>query len=250
MRNRFRAVSTCLVLLGLASSSFAAETDQPPAPLQWGAGLKILVVGGGSSHDFKKWFDTADVAILNSMGSVSVNYTESSAVTAKELPKVDVLVSSTNQKGFDTPDLREALMKFADSGKGIVLLHPGVWYNWNAWPEYNKLLVGGGARGHTGLGEFEVKVLKDHPVTKGVAASFKVTDELYWSTPDPSGAAIEVLAQTSPAPGKNKEYPSVWLVSHPQARIVCIALGHDGRVHDLPEYKTLLTNSVNWVARK
>jgi hypothetical protein len=31
---------------------------------------------------------------------------------------------------------------------------------------------------------------------------------------------------------------------------VCIALGHDGRVHDLAEYKKLLANAVNWVSEK
>ncbi len=233
----------------LGGDSAPAAPHEPPAPLKWEPGTRILVVGGGSSHDFKRWFDTADVATLRAMGGVSVNYTENPEVAARELPKVDVLVSSTNRKGFDTPEFREALMALVDSGKGLVLLHPGVWYNW-PWPEYNKMLAGGGARGHDRLGEFEVKILKEHPVTKGVASSFKVTDELYLVTPDPAGAAIVVLASTSAALTTKKEHPSVWVVSHPKARIVCIALGHDGRVHDLPEYKTLLTNAVNWVGGK
>ena len=204
-------------------------------------------MGGGSSHDFKKWYAEADVATLNAVGKLCVNYTEDSAVVTKELENVDVLVSSTNQKGFDTPELRQALMKFADAGKGLVLVHPAVWYNW-PWPEYNQVLVGGGSRGHDRLGEFEVTILKAHPVTKGVTEKFKATDELYLSNPDPAGTPIEVLAQTSASITTHKEHPSVWIVKHPKARIVCIALGHDGRVHDLPEYKTLLSNAVNWCA--
>ena len=149
---------------------------EPPAPLVWGAGRRILVVGGGSSHDFKKWFDAADTATLRAIGGVSVNYTESAEVTARELPKADVVVLSTNQRGFDSPELRAALMEFVNAGKGLVLLHPGVWYNWN-WKEYNAQLVGGGARGHDRLGEFEVRILKEHPVTHGLTANFKVTDE-------------------------------------------------------------------------
>jgi hypothetical protein len=37
-------------------------------------------------------------------------------------------------------------------------------------------------------------------------------------------------------------------VKHPRARIVAIAPGHDGRVHELPEFKLLLGNSVAWAA--
>jgi len=47
-----------------------------------------------------------------------------------------------------------------------------------------------------------------------------------------------------------KTFPSVWIVKHPHCRIVCIALGHDGRVHDLPAYKKLLVNAVNWVSER
>jgi hypothetical protein len=37
-------------------------------------------------------------------------------------------------------------------------------------------------------------------------------------------------------------------MKHPAAHIVAIALGHDGRVHELPEFKQLLINSVAWSA--
>jgi type 1 glutamine amidotransferase len=219
-------------------------------PLIWEAGTKVLVVGGGSSHDFQRWFNTADVATLRAAGNMSVNYTESSATTAKALEDADVVISSTNQRGFDTPELRAALMKFADAGKGIVLLHPAVWYNWPSWPEYNRALVGGGSRGHDAIHEFDVNVVKEHPVTLGLPKSFKATDELYHVNVDTNGNSIEVLAQTSVANNTRREHPSIWLVNHPKARVVAIALGHDGRVHDLPDYKRLLVNAVNWAARK
>jgi type 1 glutamine amidotransferase len=215
--------------------------------LKWGEGTKVLLVGGGSSHDFQKWFDRADGATLSAAGKYSVYYTESSATASKALAEADVLVLSTNQKDFDTPELRSALMTFADSGKGIVLLHPAVWYNW-PWPEYNARLVGGGSRAHEPIGEFAISVLKQHPVTRGLPPRFMVTDELYHVAFDPNGAATEVLAQTSLAKGTQQTYPSVWIVKHPRARIVAIAPGHDGRVHELPEFKLLLGNSVAWAA--
>ena len=47
-----------------------------------------------------------------------------------------------------------------------------------------------------------------------------------------------------------KPHPSVFLVKHPKARIVGIALGHDALAHDLPEFKTLLNNAAKWTAGK
>ena len=247
------AMLWCFVFSLHAAESIADSTANTPAatniasPLEWDSGTKVLLVGGGSSHDFQKWFDEADGATLRAAGKFSVNYTESSVTATKAMAEADVLVSSTNQKDFDTPEFRAALMTFADSGKGIVLLHPAVWYNW-PWPEYNARLVGGGARTHEPIGEFAVNVLKEHPVTRGLPPTFKVTDELYQVTLDPGGAATEVLAQTSLAEGTQQTYPSIWIVRHPAARIVAIAPGHDGRVHELPEFKRLLVNSVAWAA--
>lgn len=240
----------CFALSLRADDSNAVSMVSVPAvtnvaaPLKWDDGTRVLLVGGGSSHDFHQWFDEVDGATLRATGKFSVNYTESAATAAKALAEADVLVLSTNQKDFDTPEFRAALMKFAGASKGIVLLHPAVWYNW-PWPEYNERLVGGGSRAHEPIGEFTVNVVKEHPVTFGLPSRFMVTDELYHVALD-ADAATEVLAQTSLAKGTQQTYPSVWIVKHPTARIVAIALGHDGRVHELSEFKRLLVNSVAW----
>ncbi|WP_075089066.1 hypothetical protein [Verrucomicrobium spinosum] len=55
------------------------EDEMPaPIPIQWEDGkIKVLIVAGGSSHDFKKWFEEYDSQFLKSAG-FSVNYTENS----------------------------------------------------------------------------------------------------------------------------------------------------------------------------
>ncbi len=117
------------------------------------------------------------------------------------------------------------------------------------------MIVGGGARGHDRIATFSVVAVKaDHPVMKGVPASFEVEDELYDVNAEPEKvpagtSAIEVLAETSPSVRYKKPHPSVWIASHPTAKIVGIALGHDERVHDLAVFKTLLTNAVRWTMR-
>jgi uncharacterized protein len=224
-------------------------------PIVWAAGKsKVLIVGGGSSHNFGLFFGTTDRATLEAAG-FSVNYTEDRDQAAAEIGKADVAVISVNRQFFDTPEYRKALFDFAAAGKGLVMLHPGTWYGYAQWPELNAAIVGGGARGHDRIAKFSVNAVKaDHPVMKGVPASFEVEDELYYVNAEadkvpPGTAAIEVLAATSPSVRYKQPHPSVWITRHVTARVIGIALGHDERVHDLPAFKTLLVNAVRWAAR-
>ncbi|MEO8483777.1 MAG: ThuA domain-containing protein [Acidobacteriota bacterium] len=224
-------------------------------PIVWAAGkTKVLLVGGGSSHDFTTFFNSTDSATLAAAG-FSVNYTEDRDQTVTALPAADVAVLSVNRRFFDSPEYRKALFDFAAAGKGIVLVHAGAWYMYPQWPELNALIVGGGAKAHDRLGPYTVKTIKgDHPVMKGVPASFDVEDELYHVNPDPAQvppgtASIEVLAETSPSVRYMKPHPAIWITQHPTARIVAITIGHDARTHDLPAFKTLLVNAVKWTGK-
>jgi uncharacterized protein len=224
-------------------------------PIVWAPGkTKVLIIGGGSSHNFGQFFGATDGATLSAAG-FSVNYTEDRDQAAQEIGKADVAVISVNRQFFDTPAYRKALFDFAAAGKGIVMLHPGTWYGFPGWPELNAAIVGGGARGHDRIARFSVNALKaDHPIMKGVPASFEVEDELYYLNAEPEKvpqgtAAIEVLAETSPSQKFKAPHPAVWTTKHPTARVVGITLGHDQRVHDLEPFKTLLVNAVRWAGR-
>jgi uncharacterized protein len=225
-------------------------------PIVWAPGKrKVLIIGGGSSHNFGKFFGETDGATLSAAG-FSVNYTEDRDQAAAEIKNADVAVVSVNRQFFDTPEYRKALFDFAAAGKGLVMLHPGTWYGFPNWPELNATIVGGGARGHDRIAKFSVNVVKPaHPIMKGVPASFEVEDELYYLNAEPDKiaagtASIEVLAETSPSVRFKQPHPSVWTTAHPKARIVGIALGHDERTHDLPAFKTLLVNAVTWAASR
>ena len=210
----------------------------------------MLLIGGGSSHDFQRFFNLADVAMLKATGKFSVNYTESPLDFVDHAKAVDVLVLSVNTPAFTTPAARKALFDHVAAGRGVVLLHAGLWYNFKDWPEYNRELAGGGTRGHDKLGEYEVKATGTaHPIMKGVPASFRITDELYYFQPDESGTPIEVLA-TATSTLKPGTYPQVFVVKHPKARIAGLTLGHDARAHDLPEFRTLMVNAIEWVKKQ
>ena len=94
-------------------------------PITWAAGkTKVLIVAGGSSHDFGRHFGGTDVATLRAAG-FDVHYTEDWDQAAAELRNADVAVISVNRQHFDTPEWRSAVMEAAKAGKGLVMMHPG-----------------------------------------------------------------------------------------------------------------------------
>ncbi len=223
----------------------------PASPVHWEAGkTRVLVIGGGSSHDFSRFFGDTDVATLRAAG-FTVHYTEDRDQAAAELKNAEVAVISVNRNFFDTIAYRKALFEFASAGKGILMLHSGTWYGYAGWPELNAQIVGGGARGHDKIHPFEVRTIREHAILSEVPARFTVEDELYYMNAEapPNGTAkITVLTETSPSDRYQVAHPSVWITDHPSARIVGIALGHDARTHDLDAFKKLLSNAVKWAS--
>jgi type 1 glutamine amidotransferase len=212
--------------------------------------IRVLMVGGGASHDFDRWYKQADAATLRREGFAAVTYTSNTDSIAEYLAAgADVLYLVTNQDIKDPQD-RQAIQDFVDAGKGLVIGHAGMWYNWRDWPDYNRQIAGGGSRGHDRYGAYEVTVSNgQHPVMKGVESKFTIKDERYYYIPDPAGPGVDILASSS-VTGSDKIFPSVFVVQHPKARIVGLALGHDGESHDIANYQHMLRNAVAWVNRR
>jgi len=223
---------------------FTDAVPQPPATRP-ASGPRVLLVGGGSSHNFVKFFGESDKATL-APGVGWVDFTQNANGVASILDRVDVLVWSANQP--ISSETRVALINYVNSGKGLIAYHPGTWYAWPNFPQWNKEVVGGGARGHDRLGEFEVAVVNaTHPIMAGVPAKFAITDELYNFIPGEQASPIEVLA-TATSPTSGKTFPQVFVVKHLKSRIVGLTLGHDERAHDLPAFQSILRQAVAWAA--
>lgn len=220
------------------------STPASPAKSQ----AHVVIVGGGGAHDFEKNYREADATTLIRSG-VSVQYTDSFKDLAARFAGANTVIQASNQTAPDAAT-RRGLMDFIARGGGFIAVHAGTWYNWAGWPEYNRLLIGGGTRDHDKPGRFDVTVVAPkHPVMSGVPAHFEIEDELYHQELASDGPPTEVLA-TAYSPITGKSYPSVWIVNGQQGRIVCIALGHDERAHGAPAYQTILKNAVEWTANR
>lgn len=242
-RSNLKIIASLLLLLAMVANNVLAEVNPGKKKT-----IRVLLVGGGASHDFDRWYKQEDVQTLQKGGLATVEYTSDPSTILSKLKDIDVLYLSNNQPIADDAT-RKAIFAFVDAGKGLVLAHPALWYNWADWPEYNQKLVGGGSKGHDKYGPFEVTITQKHPVTKGVSATFKLDDELYYFKPDAAGTPIEVLA-TAKAETSDKVFPSIFIVKYPKGRIVGIALGHDAKSHTIEPYQTLLRNAVQWAAGK
>ena len=63
--------------------------------------IKVLMLGGDKSHDFKLCYDVLDRKILEDAGIAKVTYTEDIAVCTKELANTDVFMACGNIKYDD-----------------------------------------------------------------------------------------------------------------------------------------------------
>ena len=228
------------VIIVNAPGTFLSENKDAP---------KIAMMsGGGSSHNFVKVFGKMDGKVLSAKGKNSVVYTENPKELEQIILDAQALHISNNKPIGEST--RIAIFDKVNKGMSMLICHPSTWYNWEDWPEYNKQLVGGGSRSHEKLQEFEVRITKpDHPIMKGVPSKFRIFDELYRWEKDPEGTPIEVLA-IGRSLETGEEFPVVWVVKHPIAKIVGNTLGHDERAHKIEPYKRLLKNSSQWVLKK
>jgi type 1 glutamine amidotransferase len=229
------------VLLAAQFSVFLGAQSKPQ--------VHVLILGGGTSHDFVQNYEQIDARTLTAAGN-SVRYVETFVDMRENLKWAGVLIQTSNQSPDPDQDARRAIMDFVAAGGGLIVAHAGVWYNWASWAEYNRALIGGGTHGHDELGEFAVKVVaRRHPILDGVPDQFRIVDELYHEEIDPAGSPVEVLA-TATSPRSGKVFPSVWVVKQGQGKIVCLALGHDKLAHDNPAYMRILENATDWAAGK
>jgi putative membrane-bound dehydrogenase-like protein len=213
--------------------------------------LRVLFAGAGSSHNFPAFFLGTDALTAKAAG-YDIAATPNLKETLALLRESDLFVFSGNHGQFGTPEFQKAIRDFAAAGKGIVLLHAATWYNWPLETNYNDEFVCGGSRNH-GHSDFTFTVTKpEHPIMKGVPATFVINDESYnIELTRPEGAEVlGTIPRQTPKEGLSNILPSVWTVKYPGARVVCIALGHDAKSHDHPAYKQLLLNSLMWVSQK
>src|SRR5262249_6882409 len=145
-----------------------------------------------------------------------------------------------------------------DHGIGLVVLHHAL-VAYQDWPEYERI-VGGkyltseetssdkvvpSSNYHEGLEVPIVIAATNHPITAGIQ-DFTIHDEIYTGVrvqPD----VTPVLITTHQL---NLDRPMGWYRQQGKSRVVYLQLGHGPEVYANPNFRSLLANSIRWVARR
>ena len=233
-----------------------------PLPAQTPPKIRVLILTGVSNHD---WRATTPLLreILERTGKFDVHVNEEvRGNTLQTFSPYDVLLLNYNDWKNSGPwwdeGARQALLDFVRNGKGLVSYHASNNAFWG-WQEFDKL-VGGTWRetaGHAPYHAYTVSIVdRDHPITKGMPASFAETDELYHRLSlQPN---IHILAAAFDDPnnchkpgegcGTGKDEPLIWTLPYGAGRVFQTALGHDVKAMQSPGFILTLQRGTEWAA--
>jgi type 1 glutamine amidotransferase len=241
-----------------------------PSLVRARSALRALILTGRNNHD---WRSTTPFLkkILTSAGRFEVSVLEDpSRLTAADLASVDVIVLDYNGPRWGRT-AEAAVAGFVRSGEGLVVVH-GASYAFGEmeilgdkhqrtgqfeppWTEYGEMTgvtwtAGPPRSGHGKRHEFRVEITdREHPITRGLAESFTIDDELYHHLVFKPG--IHVLARAYDAPeigGTGKREPILWTVRFGQGRVFHTTLGHDTKAMSAPGFAVTFARGAEWAA--
>jgi len=178
--------------------------------------------------------------------------------------------------------LERNIGELLERGIGLVFLHHAI-AAWPAWPEYAEIVGGrflylpgvlrGTRRQDSGYRHgvtHDVRVVADHPVTRGIPSSFSITDELYlYEVFDDSVvpllrsghsfvrdnfySAAKVVREGKMFSNEGWQHSNGsdligWAKHYRNSPIVYLQCGDDGTAYANPHYRTLISNAIDWVS--
>lgn len=270
------AIFSFATLLGLASSPGRTPFGptlglaQDSIPFFQPGKIRVLILSGRNNHDWRSTTPFLRKTLVDS-GRFDVRVEEEpTGITAATLAAYDVLV--VDYAGPRWGEVTEqAVENFVKQGKGLVGLH-GANYTFTGmevladnhkssglkqppWSEYLQMIGGWWTLGppksaHAPRHCFTVKFVdREHPITRGLAESFRTSDELYNNVRMLPTTLILATAFDDPANGgTGKDEPLMWTVNYGQGRVFYSALGHDVSAQQEGGYVSTLTRGVEWAA--
>lgn len=166
---------------------------------------------------------------------------------------------------------KENFLRLLDNGKPMVFLHHAI-AAWPTWPEFAEIL---GGRFHFLPGELNGKVYpgsgyrfrtpqtvtvvdQEHPVTKGLGASFSILDEAYLMPVDEDNV-VPLLRSDFTFNADNFRMGGVNFKHHPEGSnllgwtkmarnspIVYLQFGHDHKSYKNNAFQHLIVNAIKW----
>ena len=250
--SRLTVVAVSLVALATGTEAHRSAR-QPASPAT--RPIRALYVTGGGFHEFVKQEGIVPPAISRQANVAwTVDHTAGTSTdvlidrhkdTAWTKDFDVVLYNMSFSHVVDVPWIERLAAAHRDSGVGAVILHGAVHSyrrsTTRAWGE----LMGAFSLRHDSQRPLTVEtVAKDHPIMRGVPASWvTIPEELYelervWPTMVP-------LAQAYSQESK-KTYPLMWTNTHGKAKVFVTSLGHNTPMMADPVYLGVVSRALLW----
>lgn len=245
MRKRPSLWLSLLLWFGLLYPAAATQNASWKAKPKNADAVRTLVVTGGHDHDADFYTVFADDRIRAVVDPHPASFRGDIRKRADVLVLYDYVREPLEEKR------RQNLLAFAESGKGIVILHHAICSHTD-WPAWYETIVGGRWLFEPAHGmpittyqhgeEMDIKIAGEHPITRGLK-DFRIQDETYkglWISPK-----VKPLLTTE-HPRSDKTV--AWVSPYEKSRVVYIQLGHDRQANLNPNYQTLVWQAILWAA--
>lgn len=161
------------------------------------------------------------------------------------------------------PEAAKAFEKYIEEGHGgwIGFHHAtllGEFDGYSMWPWFSNFM--GGIRWKNYIPTFATGTVKveapQHPVMRGVPATFAVKDEEWYTWDKSSRGHVRVLAsvdENSYSPQstiKMGDHPVIWSNEHMKARNVYIFMGHHPDLFDNGAFTMIFHNAILWASQR
>ena len=248
-RRDFLASAAALATAAASKATFAA-TPAAPLRVQYTTGSHTVPIQQYAMFDDYRFRDLDTWILPHPHPFDTIN-------GAPGRPGPDVVVLGDYVTGNWPETDRPPLLKFLESGKGLVVLHHAVGDNQD-WPYWFQEVLGGGlvqtvesqkwTGHHSGLRQFprqHITPVGDHPISRNIQPFLLPRDELFtdmWFSPK----AVPLLRSDDKNLSDNGTI--AWLGVHPKARVVCFQAGHTDWVNQDPTYRKIVHNMILWAA--
>ncbi len=216
--------------------------------------LRLLIVHGGHEFETNQFFQ-----VFREMPGVTFTTVQHPAAQAwfnsDRAREYDVLVFYDMWQQI-SDEAKADLVNLIKGGKPLLALHHCLG-SFQKWDEYANII---GGRYHlekwTQQGvekpgstyqhdvDFKIQIADSgHPVTRGLR-DFAIHDEVYGGFEVKPGVHV-LLTTDEPKNGRDLG----WAKTYGAARVVYLQLGHDHRAYENPNYRQLVTQALQWVAK-
>src|ERR1700761_9058261 len=227
--------------------------------------FKVLALyeNGGHHIEYSKvarvWLDK-----LAADSNFSIDYIQNTdSINEKFLSRYQLFIQLDYAPYAWKPEAMAAFIKYIEEGRGgWIGFHHGTllgeFDGYPMWDWFSKFM--GGIRYKNYIATFvqaQVNVEdKNHPVMKGVPASFIVKKEEFYTydkSPRPNVHVIASVDENTYTPNsdiKMGDHPVIWTNEHVKARNIYIFMGHSPDLFENDAYKKIFTNAIFWSAAK